>query len=250
MVSARATEQSYMYSNHFALLTNLIENKLGEINSRNKCEWPSTTNSIKKNIIQPNAGNKIPTVINGRTTNVSTKTPSSLLKISSRVPGIKKNRFIHKVKIIGDSHLKGSATRISQYLNTKFEVCSFIKPGACTNQIVHSQEMEFMSLGSKDAIVTNGGTNDIGNNSTKRNKILVIMTQFMQKYNNTNIIIVNIPKRHDLTKDSRTNLEIQAFNAKLSKIATQFSHVTLIKIDFNRKYFTNHGLHLNNAGKE
>jgi hypothetical protein len=57
------------------------------------------------------------------------------------------------MKIIGDSHLKGSATRISQYLNTKFGVCSFIKPGACTNQIVHSQEMEFMSLGRKDAIV-------------------------------------------------------------------------------------------------
>jgi len=87
--------------------------------------------------MQPSAGNKIPTIINGRVTNVETKTPSSL-KISSRVPGNKINRYDHKVKIIGDSHLKGSATRISQYLNTKFEVCSFIKPGACTKQIVHS----------------------------------------------------------------------------------------------------------------
>jgi len=51
------------------------------------------------------------------------------------------------VKIIGDSHLKGSAARTSQYLNTKSEVCSFIKLGACTNLIFHSQEMEFMSLG-------------------------------------------------------------------------------------------------------
>ena len=49
---------------------------------------------------------------------------------------------------------------------------------------------------------------------------------------------------------SRTNLEIQAFNTKLSKIATLFSHVTLVEIDFNRKYYTKHGLHLNNAGKE
>ena len=46
------------------------------------------------------------------------------------------------------------------------------------------------------------------------------------------------------------NLEIQAFNAKLSKIAKLFSHVTLVEIDFNRKYFTKHGLHLNNPGKE
>jgi len=76
------------------------------------------------------------------------------------------------------------------------------------------------------------------------------MIHFMQKYNNTNIVFVNIPQRHDLPKDSRTNLEIQAFNAKLSKIATLFSHVTLVEIDFNRKYYTKHGLHLNNAGKE
>jgi hypothetical protein len=85
------------------------------------------------------------------------------------------------VKIIGDSHLKGSAARINQYLNTKFEVCSFIKPGARSNQIVHSQEIEFMSLGKKDTIVINGGANDIGNNSTKRNETVVMMTQFMQK---------------------------------------------------------------------
>jgi len=75
------------------------------------------------------------------------------------------------------------------------------------------------------------------------------MTKFMQKYNNTNIVFVNIPQGHDLPKDSRINLEIQAFNAKLSKIATLFSHVTLVEIDFNRKYYTKHGLHLNNAGK-
>ena len=154
------------------------------------------------------------------------------------------------MEIIGDSHLKGSALRISKYLNTKFEVCSFIRPGACANQTVHSQEMEFMSLGRKDAFVMNEGTNDTGNNGTKRNETSVMTTQFMQKYNNTNIIFVNIPQRHDLAKDSRTNVEIQAFKTKLSKTATLFSHVTLMEIDFNRKYFTKHGLHLNNAGKE
>jgi len=69
--------------------------------------------------------------------------------------------------------------------------------------------MEFMSLGRKDAIVIKGGTNDIGNNSTKRNETLVMMTQFMQKYNNTNIIFVNIPQRHDFAKYSRTNLKIR-----------------------------------------
>jgi hypothetical protein len=191
-VSAMANEQSYMSSNRFTPLNNLSENQTVKINPVNNCEWSSVKNAIK-NTIQPSAGNKIPTIINGRVTNVETKKPSSSLKKSSRVPGNKINRYDYKVKIIGDNHLKGTAARINQYLNTKFEVCSYIKPGACTNQIVHSQEMEFMSLGRKDAIVINGGTNDIGNNSTKRDRTLVMITQFMQKYNNTSIIFVNIP---------------------------------------------------------
>jgi lysophospholipase L1-like esterase len=110
--------------------------------------------------------------------------------------------------------------------------------------------MEFKYLGRKGVIVVNGGTNDIDKSCIKRNGVSVMMTQFMQKYNNTNIIVVNIPHRHDLAKDSRTNLEIQAFNAKLNKIAKSFRHVALVEIDSNRKYFTKHGLHLNNAGKE
>jgi hypothetical protein len=77
-----------------------------------------------------------------------------------------------------------------------------------------------------------------------------MMTQFIQKYNNTNIIVVNIPHRYDLAKDSKINLEIQAYNAKINKIAKSFRHVAVVEIESNRKYFTKHGLHLNNVGKE
>jgi hypothetical protein len=37
---------------------------------------------------------------------------------------------------------------------------------------------------------------------------------------------------------------------KLSKSAKLFRHVELVEMNFNRKYFTKHGFHLNNAGKE
>jgi hypothetical protein len=170
--------------------------------------------SLKRNTNQPSAGNKIPTISNGRDKNGDIKKPSRTLVNSPGVPSSKRNKYDHKVKIIGDSHLRGSAARINQYLNTKFEVCSFIKPGALANQLVHSQEMDFRCLGRKDAIVINGGTNDIDHKSTKRNRVFVMMTQFMQKYYNANMIAVNIPHRHDLAKDSRTNLEFQAFNNK------------------------------------
>jgi hypothetical protein len=80
--------------------------------------------------------------------------------------------------------------------------------------------------------------------------MMVKLAQFLQRYSNTNIILTNIPQRRDLHKASRINQEIQAHNTKLGKIATLFSHVTIINTDFNRNLFTNHGLHLNSAGKE
>jgi len=76
------------------------------------------------------------------------------------------------------------------------------------------------------------------------------MPQFAQKYRNINIIMVNIPLRHDLAMNSQINLEIRDVNNKLSKRAKLFSHVDLVEMNFDRKYFTKHGLHLNNVGKE
>jgi lysophospholipase L1-like esterase len=126
------------------------------------------------------------------------------------------------VKILGDSHLKGSSTRINQYLNTKFEISSLIKPGACINQLVLSQENELNCLGKNDAIVINGGTNDIDNPNCKENEIIASMIQFVLKYNNTNILIVNMPYRHDLANTSKTNLCIQTYNSKLKNIFKAF----------------------------
>lgn len=61
------------------------------------------------------------------------------------------------------------------------------------------------------------------------------MTQFMQKHNNRNIIVVNIPHRYDMDKNSVANLEIQTVNRKLNKTAKVFSHVTVVETDLNRK---------------
>ena len=62
--------------------------------------------------------------------------------------------------------------------------------------------------------------------------------------------MVNIPLRSDLAKKSQINLEIHDFNNKLSKTSKLFSHADLVETNLNRRYFTKHGLHLNNVGKE
>jgi len=145
---AKATNQTNMpnpittrpYSN--GILTN-------KTYARKNSEWTTSKSSREKHPNKPHEGNKIPTVINGRIGRVQSKKPAPTKKDSPCAPIHRNTRPTHKVKITGDSHLKGSAEKINQNLNTKFEVCSFIKPGACTNQIIHSQEIEFRALGKK-----------------------------------------------------------------------------------------------------
>jgi S-adenosylmethionine synthetase len=63
-------------------------------------------------------------------------------------------------------------------------------------------------------------------------------------------MMVNIPLSYDLAMNSPVNLEIQVFSTNLSKRAKLLGHVDLVEMNFNRNYFTKHGLHLNNVGKE
>jgi hypothetical protein len=206
MVSSMTAEKFCRSSNPFTPLANLPENQPDEVHPTSNHEWISSSNSTKESTSNPSAGYKIPSILNGRVITDENKQPLWTTKKPARVCD-------HKVRIIGDSHLKGSAVRINQYLNTKFEVSSFIKPCACTNQLVHSQENKLSNLGKKDVIIINGDSNNIGNKAN-RNGIIVRVTQFIQNHNNTNVIVLNIPYRHDLAKDSRPNLEIQAFKAK------------------------------------
>ena len=107
-----------------------------------------------------------------------------------------------QIRIIGDSHLKGSATKLKQHLNSQFDVSSIVKPGAKTNQLLDTQQDELKSLGKKDFLIVSTGTNDIDNPTTNINNIIAPLITFIDKFEHTNIIIVNTPIRYDLEHDS------------------------------------------------
>jgi hypothetical protein len=89
---------------------------------------------------QQRTGIKIPTIVKGRITHSEDGNPTTARKRTTKVTCINFNNKEHKVKIVGDSYLRETATRIDQYLNTKFEVCSWIKPGANTEELVNTLE--------------------------------------------------------------------------------------------------------------
>ncbi len=152
--------------------------------------------------------------------------------------------------IIGDTHLRDSARRINQYLNSKYEATGIIKPGATTQTIVTPGENELKSLRKKDMIVLNCGANDIEKVNSNISTIITRVINFSQKYSDTNIIVLEIPRRHDLHHKDMTNLLMQSLNTKLKSILTRFRHVTILHMNTTRNHFTKHGLHLNKPGKE
>jgi len=166
------------------------------------------------------------------------------------VSGFNPNTKEHKVSVLGDSHLKETAARIDQFLTSKFEVSSWIKLGAKTDELVGTMENDFKGLEKSDVIVINGGANDVSSVRSQTIKAVGNKARFVQKHNNTNIIIVNIPHRYDLDRTSVINSEIQSFNRHILKVAKAYSHVTIVDTDLDRKLFTGHGLHLNRRGKE
>ena len=60
---------------------------------------------------QHSADIKIPIIINGRITNSDERNPSVAKDITKHVSGTNFTNCMFKVKIIGNSHLKGSAAR-------------------------------------------------------------------------------------------------------------------------------------------
>ena len=132
----------------------------------------------------------IPTIVGGKLMYNFNRKPTPTKKQMTHARGTSSINKKHKVKILGDSHLKGNATKIDQFLNTKFEVSSWVKPGAKTEELVNTLEKDCKCVDKNDVIVINGGANDISSKKNQTDKVLVKMAQFMQEHNNSNIIAV------------------------------------------------------------
>ena len=63
-----------------------------------------------------------------------------------------------------------------------------------------------------------GGTKDVSRNET--DKGLIQIRNSVNKNTNTNVLVMNLPHRHDLEQKSRVNDEMKRFNRKLKKIMT------------------------------
>jgi RNase H-fold protein (predicted Holliday junction resolvase) len=224
--------------------TPLMQTKDQQVSLPRVSDKSSTVRRNQKSCAKKDVGYKIPTLVNGEI--VISEVRQSIPRKADIRYGTKK----HKVIINGDSHLRDCAVGTNQFLNTTYSVSSLIKPGATACQIIDSQENECKSLGKNDVMVISAGSNDIDSNSDKVSDVLCKMTKFMQNNNTTNIVIVGIPYRHDVEKNSQINTKIRELNNKLKDKGKLFNHVSFIETDRDKENYTRHGFHLNRRGKE
>jgi hypothetical protein len=113
----------------------------------------------------------------------------------------------HKVLIIGDSHTRYCAANVKTNTRDNFEVQGIVKPGAGTDVLVNFANNGIMSLCKSDVLIFYGGANNVGKN--KSSKTLHHITDFTKTNKHTNIILVTVPPRYDLTQSSCVNSEIK-----------------------------------------
>jgi hypothetical protein len=133
-------------------------------------------------------------------------------------------------------------------LSDDFDLNGFVKPGADINTLTSSITEDTKHLMFNDILVFWGGANDVSRNNSQDG--LKSLTQFVEVHSNTNIILMCVPYCHDLPDWSCVNNEVATFNRKLIKLMKPYKHVTVVRIDLDRKFFTRHGMHMNNLGKE
>jgi hypothetical protein len=244
---------NFAQTNRYALLSTTPENSDYQESTLHQgreddCNSQINLEPTKITPIPLKIGRKISTIVNGQTLtydNEEVKGSKWRPNNQARTHYLPPVKPAHKIEVLGDSHLIGTAALITENLDEKYTVCSLTQPGAGINQIVTSQEEILRNLGKNDAIIINGGSNDIEAANGKVSDILNPMVRFVQKYSNTNIVLINIPHRHDLWKYDERNLSIQAYNNMLKSIPTIFQHASLVENNLDWRFYTRQGFHLN-----
>jgi hypothetical protein len=155
----------------------------------------------------------------------------------------------HKILIHGDSHARGMAAELQHILDKKFDVQGIMKSSFELSSILNTVIKDMTDLTTNDVVVVWGGTRDVSKNEATVG--LYHIRKFVEKNNNTNVLVMELPDRCDLSANSCVNVECKGFNRKLRKYMQPLKHASVVEVSCNRShYYTRHGFHLNNKGKE
>ena len=159
----------------------------------------------------------------------------------------KRTKPLKKITLIGDSHIRGLAAELRNLMGREYSKSSTFMPGARLQSIVKLTKHEIDALTRSDTVIVCGGSNDACRNESQTG--LNYSNNFSNSRTNTNIMIISIPQRHNLSPESCVNKEILAFSRKLHKFMKNKELVKVFDCNIPREGYTSHGQHHNSKGK-
>jgi len=165
-------------------------------------------------------------------------------KTVNRVTRIKS---LKKITLLGDSHIRGLAAELSNPMGREYSITSTLMPGAGLQSITKLAKSEIATFTRSDTVIVCGGSNDACKNESQTGP--TCLNNFSNSRTNTNIMIISIPQRHDLSSESCVNQEILAFNRKLHKFMKNKELVKVVDCNIPREGYTRHGQHHSYKGK-
>jgi hypothetical protein len=105
----------------------------------------------------------------------------------------------HKIIITGDIHKKGYATEVQHNVENRYKRSRSSEVGIRLGSSNKKSKKDIEKTDKNDVVMW-GGTKDGGKNETQNS--LLQIKNFVENHNQTNIIVISIPHRHDLQINS------------------------------------------------
>lgn len=156
------------------------------------------------------------------------------------------------ISVLGDSHSRGIAPRLSSLFDNKAKVIGMVKPSAKYSQIINSLDSAqenttgilILICGSNDVYQQLESEEPIGLSNRLEDTLKIHLNSY--RY----IILGNIPFRHDLPGNHIINKRILDTNLRLKNLEKLNPKIHILDLyGIPRHQHTKHGLHLSNKGK-
>ena len=153
------------------------------------------------------------------------------------------------ILLVADSHGRGLSGRLRDRAIKRWNTSGTVMPGAKLKNVIEPCLTNKDKFTKKDVVVIMGAANDIACNEAAG--AVSTLRSTLPLLNHTNVIVVNVPHRHDLIESSCVNAEIRKYNDKLENLCSRYDNVKLLDANnLTRSMHTRHGLHLNSKGKD
>jgi hypothetical protein len=210
---------------------------------KNENSWSQITNGKSSRNKQMTQQSSVSTSNRFCTLNKVTEETQQKKAISYPKKNVKKK---NKLMFYSDSYGCDIPLSLSK-TNIDVSVFGEVRPGAKVKDVLKNCVRDCTEMGPQNHRVIMGGANDTARNETRN--CINTLKRTLSALNCTNVVVLNIPVRHDLIKESIVNKEIRKANIEINKLCKRFRNVKMLDIsNISRAYHTRHGQHLNRAG--